>query len=85
MWEAKARAAAVQQLRRRCDEAAELAVRAYRNVEGCEAARPLRELNPMGEEIRDAVVFLFVTSSLHEIDVSVLKDGMPFSSCAPPP
>ena len=38
------------------------AIRACRNVEGCEAARPLRELNPMGGEIRDAVVFLVVAS-----------------------
>jgi len=55
-------AAAVQQLRRRRDEALKLAIRAHRSVEVCEAAKPLRELNPMGKGIRNAVVFLVVTS-----------------------
>ena len=39
-----------------------LAIRVYRYVKGSEAVEPLRELNPMGEELRDAVLFLAVTS-----------------------
>ena len=30
--------------------------------EDCEAFQPLRQVNPMGEEIRDAVLFLSATS-----------------------
>ena len=76
-------AAGVQQAGRRGSQAAELAMRSNRNVEGREAVEPLRELNAMGEGIRDAVVFS-VCYLLIEIDDAPL-DGMPFSSCAPPP
>ena len=55
-------AADVQQLRRKSNEAEEPAIRSNRNVEGREAGKPLCKSNLMGEGIRDAVVFLVVTS-----------------------
>ena len=55
-------AAVVQQPRRRGSQAVEPAIRSNRNVEGREASQPLPELKVMGEEIRDAAVFLVVTS-----------------------
>ena len=62
VWEARRHCCRFQQLRRSCDEAAGPDGSSNRNVEGREAAKPLRETNLVGEGIRDAVLFLVATS-----------------------
>ena len=55
-------AAGFQQLRRSCYEAAGPDGNSNRNVEVREATRPLRYMDLVGEGIRDAVLFLCITS-----------------------